>query len=83
MADVNQRFRVTKIAGGFLVAAEGDKDEIVDPATKAVLDLYEEMLKAGRVKLLAPKEAQTRFEKILQRSSRAHAPLRKDRPAPR
>jgi hypothetical protein len=85
MADRKQRFRVTRISGGFLVAVEGN-DEVVDPTTKAVLDLYEEMLKASKVKLLSPDEAERRLDRVLEKSAEGGsggAGPRKDRPAPR
>jgi hypothetical protein len=84
VADRKQRFRVTRIPGGFLVAVEDGNEEVVDPTTKAVLDLYEEMLKAGKVKLLLPEEAERRFGRILEKTKKAGSEgSRKDRPTPK
>jgi hypothetical protein len=65
-----RKFRVVKIANGFVVTLEGGEREVVDPMTKAVLAAYEEMLRAGKVKLLAPDEAERRFAAVLQKASK-------------
>jgi hypothetical protein len=65
-----RKFRVAKIANGFVVTLEGGDQEVVDPTTKAVLTAYEEMLQAGKVKLLAPYEADRRFAGVLEKASK-------------
>jgi len=77
VAGHRRRIRVSKIPSGFLVQLEDGDQEVVDPTTKAVLDIYEEMLKAGKVKLLPAEEAERRLAKVLEtaekRLSGAHS----------
>ena len=67
MAGDQGRIRVAKVGNGFLLTLEEGQHEVVDPTTKAILSLYEEMLKAGRAKLIAPAEAEHRLADVLER----------------
>jgi hypothetical protein len=86
VAGRERRIRISKIPRGFIVQLEGGDEEIVDPTTKAVLDIYEEMLKAGKVKLLPTEEAERRLGKVLKTTEKllaGTARSRKTSPAPR
>ena len=79
------RIRVVKIPNGFMLKLEDGEQEVVDPTTKAVLNLYEEMLKAGTVELLTPAEAQRRFAGVIERADRLGSgkTRRKEPPTPK
>jgi hypothetical protein len=77
-----RKFRVAKIANGFVVTLEGGEREVVDPTTKAVLAAYEEMLKAGKVKLLSTDEAERRFTGVLEKASKLEPATKQTRKEP-
>jgi hypothetical protein len=79
------RIRVVKIPNGFMLTLEEGEQEVVDPTTKAVLNLYEEMLKAGQVGLLTPAAAERRFENVIQRIDKLQQgkTSRKEPPTPK
>jgi hypothetical protein len=81
-----RRFRVLKVPNGFVITLDDGAGEMVDTTTKAVLSIYEEMLKAGTAKLLSPDESERRLTSVLEKSKNLQAPakiIRKDDPSRR
>lgn len=59
------RFRVVRVSRSrYVVDFEENNEEVIDPVTKATLELLEEMLKAGKLKLLGKDEVKDRLNKL-------------------
>jgi hypothetical protein len=59
---------------------------MVDPTTKAVLNIYDEMIKAGKVQVVPPAEAERRLADVLERIDRLGTgtkTARKEPPTPK
>lgn len=82
VAGRQKRVRVSKISRGFIVELVDGDQEVVDPTTKAVLDIYEEMLKAGKVKLLSADGALVRLDGVRERAGKLLAGTTKSRREP-
>src|SRR5438270_1508663 len=64
------KIRVARIGNGFVLTLDEGQQEVVDPTTKAVLNIYEEMLKVGKANVIPPAEAEQRLADILERTER-------------
>jgi hypothetical protein len=51
------KIRIQRVAHGYMITLDDGSGEVVDPVTQKILSMYEEMIKAGKVKVLSPAQA--------------------------
>src|SRR5205809_3197889 len=82
VAGGKKRIRVAKIANGFVLTIDEGPQEMVDPTTKAILNIYDEMIKAGKVQVVPPAEAERRLADVLESIDRLGTGTRTSRKEP-